>query len=480
MGVREILQAIRSQDWHKANQAFASSMQQRLADRLAVERKQISIQENLASEPSEGDAVKQLGDTENAIQYEAAPNKVKLQCQECGKKWSVSPNARDPECPKCHGVDYEVMTEDWSPEAREAAAAARKKAHGEIQNANSSGQGHHPQHHTNPHHATLTKHGYSYSHTTPVGDSSGSKWTQHHTYKKGSHNVSVSGHHAGAGWGASKSGSGREHRGGDSASLDKYLKHRKEGFNEEHMPVAEVQRVFDEIHDVNETEILCGVSSLRVSPRGEVVSFMIEEHLTEDVKDKATSIAAQLTSKLRTARDKEIEDHLKRGRPYDWQKGKSDDEVRETLRSVNNKDVSVKDRSKYIALDSHGSGYFLVDKTDGAIYGIKGYGVPHKGYRYGTVDNPDLKQMAMRIAGSTGRFVEAYEPPPILGMIKAGDRVTYKQYAGRGRNGPEWKEATGRAVMRGPHGWVLNIGGKHGTPAVVDETNIVAINGKRV
>jgi predicted RNA-binding Zn-ribbon protein involved in translation (DUF1610 family) len=34
--------------------------------------------------------------------------RIPLVCQECGKKWTVSPNAADPECPKCGGVDFEV------------------------------------------------------------------------------------------------------------------------------------------------------------------------------------------------------------------------------------------------------------------------------------------------------------------------------------------------------------------------------------
>ncbi len=38
----------------------------------------------------------------------AKPERVKLVCQECGKTWRVSPNANDPQCPKCNGVDYEV------------------------------------------------------------------------------------------------------------------------------------------------------------------------------------------------------------------------------------------------------------------------------------------------------------------------------------------------------------------------------------
>jgi hypothetical protein len=55
----------------------------------------------------------------------------------------------------------------------------------------------------------------------------------------------------------------------------------------------------------------------------------------------------------------------------------------------------------------------------------------------------------------------------ILDTIKAGDRVTIANRFGQ--------KSTGRAVMRGPGGWVLNMGGKHGTPAVADERNIVKV-----
>lgn len=41
MGASDIIAAVKNRDWHSANQAFAQAMQQKLADRLAVERKQV-------------------------------------------------------------------------------------------------------------------------------------------------------------------------------------------------------------------------------------------------------------------------------------------------------------------------------------------------------------------------------------------------------------------------------------------------------
>lgn len=60
--------------------------------------------------------------------------------------------------------------------------------------------------------------------------------------------------------------------------------------------------------------------------------------------------------------------------------------------------------------------------------------------------------------------------------IKHGDRVTIRVPAGIGRNGQEWAERTGRAVMYSSNGgWVLNMGGRHGTPGIATETNTVKI-----
>jgi hypothetical protein len=52
-------------------------------------------------------------------------------------------------------------------------------------------------------------------------------------------------------------------------------------------------------------------------------------------------------------------------------------------------------------------------------------------------------------------------------QLKAGDRVTIINRFGQ--------LFTGRVVMKGPYGWVLNMGGRHGTPAIANDSNIVKI-----
>ncbi len=55
----------------------------------------------------------------------------------------------------------------------------------------------------------------------------------------------------------------------------------------------------------------------------------------------------------------------------------------------------------------------------------------------------------------------------LFGKIKPGSRVTIMT--------PHGQERSGRAVMRGPAGWVLNMGGAHGTPGIATPENIVNV-----
>lgn len=65
----------------------------------------------------------------------------------------------------------------------------------------------------------------------------------------------------------------------------------------------------------------------------------------------------------------------------------------------------------------------------------------------------------------------------ILGLVRGGDRVKYMAYAGRGSKGPEYREAEGKVnpLLIFPEHMVINVGGRHGTPAVVNEENFVAV-----
>lgn len=55
----------------------------------------------------------------------------------------------------------------------------------------------------------------------------------------------------------------------------------------------------------------------------------------------------------------------------------------------------------------------------------------------------------------------------LFDSIAFGDRVTIRT--------PHGSEIRGRATLKGPHGWVLNCGGAHGTPRIATTTNIVRV-----
>ena len=56
--------------------------------------------------------------------------------------------------------------------------------------------------------------------------------------------------------------------------------------------------------------------------------------------------------------------------------------------SIPNYKVSVKEGKKYTKVDIGGSGKYMVDEF-GDIYGIKAYGVIHRGHYYGNLDTID-------------------------------------------------------------------------------------------
>lgn len=67
----------------------------------------------------------------------------------------------------------------------------------------------------------------------------------------------------------------------------------------------------------------------------------------------------------------------------------------------------------------------------------------------------------------------------LIDTIRHGDRVTILVPNGIGRDGIEWRKRTGTAVMRGPAGWVLNMGGRYGTPGIAGVDNTVSVKAVR-
>lgn len=67
----------------------------------------------------------------------------------------------------------------------------------------------------------------------------------------------------------------------------------------------------------------------------------------------------------------------------------------------------------------------------------------------------------------------------MLATIRPGDRVTILAPNGIGRDGVEWTERTGRAVIISPGCVALNMGGRHGTPGVATADNVVKVTRAR-
>ena len=55
----------------------------------------------------------------------------------------------------------------------------------------------------------------------------------------------------------------------------------------------------------------------------------------------------------------------------------------------------------------------------------------------------------------------------LIDSIKAGDKVTIIT--------PHGNKLTGKAVMKGPYGWVLNLGGKYETPGIASDENTIQV-----
>jgi len=66
----------------------------------------------------------------------------------------------------------------------------------------------------------------------------------------------------------------------------------------------------------------------------------------------------------------------------------------------------------------------------------------------------------------------AFHRESLYSLIRAGKTVSIVT--------PQGMISTGRAVMRGPAGWVLNMGGRYGTPGIASDENTIYVAGAKL
>lgn len=222
MGIRDIIGAVRAQDWHTANQNFSQVMAQKVAVALANVRQGI-FKESLQSEPSEGDAIRDLGAAEASIKETLQSDKdnERYTCKNCGYVKHEKTFQRD-RCPKCNKSGV------WQQNGKDITEGYTKKA-------------------------VIYPDGGAKPYLTCVCN------TKVDIGEKGGK--------------CPKCGTEYDGRGYIQESRKRMV---KESLRSLHMPASEVQRVFDEVGSASETEVLCNVQKLRVNNSGSVVSFMYE------------------------------------------------------------------------------------------------------------------------------------------------------------------------------------------------------------
>ena len=100
-----------------------------------------------------------------------------------------------------------------------------------IENPNSCGQGYCKDHENHPVHGVATKMGYTYSHSTPIGNRDNPMYI-HHTWEKGEHKIGAGSHNFSKWNTTTTTASGRKQHGEGMDSLEKHLKGKKKRFKE--------------------------------------------------------------------------------------------------------------------------------------------------------------------------------------------------------------------------------------------------------
>lgn len=104
----------------------------------------------------------------------------------------------------------------------------------------------------------------------------------------------------------------------------------------------------------------------------------------------------------------------------------------------------------------HRSGKLAIYRKAGATYEV------HQAEK-----NPSTQAAKRATRERAGRIRGARLNQSAFDAIRPGSRVTIVNRFGQ--------HSTGRAVMRGPGGWVLNMGGRYGTPAIATPENVTKV-----
>ena len=149
------------------------------------------------------------------------------------------------------------------------------------------------------------------------------------------------------------------------------------------------------------------LAALRRQDKGWMKKHVNEANGSPVTARDVQPLVDKLNKILKTAQDISNKKEVKK-KTFRWQKDMSDAEALKVLQRQDHA-LKIKDGPRYIKLDRYevaerqthsGSGVFMIDKSDGRIYGVKGYGTPNKipKHQYGTVAEPATKRMAVTTA----------------------------------------------------------------------------------
>jgi len=141
--------------------------------------------------------------------------------------------------------------------------------------------------------------------------------------------------------------------------------------------------------------------------------------------------------------------------------------------------ITASQRIPGVSIEHMGFGEFYANTPEGRVdFARGGPDFPGKVGRSHYIYGPgadwliaEMEKAGLSTLGKAGSGAKSFGHEAALSAIRVGDRVTIVNRFGQ--------ESTGSAVMKGPHGWVLNMGGRHGTPAVATADNIVRVRKRR-